>query len=225
MNAVLWKKIKGICNQKFKIVLLIVLPIVISVLLIMNPMPITNLSISLPLFNIIFCWCIMFNVEDFVYAEVVFGTGIRIWDMWLVNIGCIIVTGFVHTILQFVLIACFANACMYINLTIICKMLISFIIAFGLICFSTYYICDYSKKKNYISSIGGIFNIVILGYIVMTLGDVKLISLYLIPIGIVSVILAVFSIVMVYKYSKIENFINNIKKFSDVYENKNYLDE
>ncbi len=225
MTAVLWKKIKEISNQKFKIAILILLPIAISVLLIINPININNISSSLPLLNIILCWIIMFNIEDFVYAEVVFGTGISIWDMWLINIGCIIATGFFYTILQFTFIIYFTGIYQHINLIVICKMIISFITGFGLICFSTHYICDYSKKRNYISSIGGIFNFVILSYIVMTYCNATLISTHLLPLFIVSLILAVYSIVMVCKYSKIENFVNNVKQLSDGYDNKNYIEE
>ena len=169
MTAVLWKKIKEISNQKFKIAILILLPIAISVLLIINPININNISSSLPLLNIILCWIIMFNIEDFVYAEVVFGTGISIWDMWLINIGCIIATGFFYTILQFTFIIYFTGIYQHINAT--------------------------------------------------------LISTHLLPLFIVSLILAVYSIVMVCKYSKIENFVNNVKQLSDGYDNKNYIEE
>lgn len=225
MSAILWKKIKEISNQKFKIAIIILLPILISVSLILNPISFNRLCISLPLLNIILSWILMFSVEDFVYAEVVFGTGISIWDMWLLNIGCIIITGFIYTIFQFTFILFFIDINQHINLIFICKILISFITGIGLICFSTYYICDYSKKRNYISSIGGIFNFIVLGYILMTNGNVTLISSHLLPLFIVSFILAVFSIIMVYRYNKIEDFINNIKQLSDNYDNKNYIDE
>lgn len=225
MPAILWKKIKEIRNQKFKIAILILLPILISASLILNPISINKLCISLPLLNIILSWIIMFSVEDFVYAEVVFGTGISIWDMWLLNIGCIILTGFIYTMLQFTFILYFTEIYQHINISIICKMLISFIIGIGLICFSTYYICDYSKKRNYISSIGGIFNFIVLGYILMTYGNVTLISSHLLPLFIASFILTIFSLIMVYRYNKIEDFINNIKQLSDGYDNKNYIDE
>ncbi len=103
--------------------------------------------------------------------------------------------------------------------------IISMISGSGLIAFSTYYISDYSKTRNIISSIGGSFNLAILIYVIVTKGRAEIIYSNIVLLFGMSIILGVASIVMVCKYSRIEAFVNNIKKSSDSYNNKNYIDE
>lgn len=222
MDALLWKKLMEIKNQKIKIAVILVFPFLVGILLIIKPIQGTGLAVSLPLFNLMVCWLLMFSIEDFVYAEVVFGTGIDIWKMWSFNMMYIIVTAALYTGIEAVLIAFLGTENGRMDML---QLLFSFCCGCGLICFATCYISDYSKAKNYVSSVGGIFNFLILGYICMTYGKAALLEQYLNPLFVVSIVLAVLSIGSVYKFSRIEKFVNNIRQLSDGYENKNFIDE
>lgn len=222
MDALLWKKLMEIKNQKIKTAVILVFPFLISMILIMKPLQGDGLAVSLPLFNLIICWLLMFNIEDFVYAEVVFGTGIDIWKMWRFNMMYIISTAAFYVRIEIVMISVLGTGNYSIDIV---KLLISFGCGCGLICFATCYISDYSKLKNYISSIGGIFNFIILGYICVTYGKSDLLIKYLNPLFAMSIVLAILSIGIVYKLSRIEKFVNNIKQLSNGYEDKNFIDE
>ncbi|SET03369.1 hypothetical protein [[Clostridium] polysaccharolyticum] len=222
MDALLWKKFKEIKNQRIRTAVILAFPFLISIILIINPVHGVGLSASLPLFNLMICWLLMFNIEDFVFAEVVFGTGINIWKMWCFDMLYSIITAAFYTGIEILLLSVLGAGNYRIDIV---KLFVSFCCGCGLICFATCYICDYSKLKNYISSIGGIFNFLLLGYICVTYGQAVWLIKYLNPLFAVSIILAVFSIVIVYKFSRIEKFVNNIRKLSDGYENKNFIDE
>lgn len=222
MDALVWKKLMEIKNQKMKIVVILAFPFLISRFLIIKPIQGAELAVSLPLFNFIVCWILMFSIEDFVYAEVVFGTGINIWKMWRFNMMYIIVTAALYTGIETVLVSFLGVENCRIDWL---QLIISFCCGFGLVCFATCYISDYSKVKNYISSAGGLCNFVILGYICMTYGKATLLVKYLNPLFALSIILAVFSVGIVYKFSRIEKFVNNVSQLSEGYENKNFIDE
>ena len=142
--------------------------------------------------------------------------------MWRFNMMYIIVTAALYTGIETVLVSFLGVENCRIDWL---QLIISFCCGCGLVCFATCYISDYSKVKNYISSAGGLCNFVILGYICMTYGKATLLVKYLNPLFALSIILAVFSVGIVYKFSRIEKFVNNVSQLSEGYENKNFIDE
>lgn len=225
MSALFWKKMKEICNHRVRLIITIISPIISTIWIVMNPIEIKYLVFSLPLFNIFLFWLLLFSVEDFVYAEVVLATKIKIKDMWITSIAMISLVSLVSVLIEFFVILLIANRFNEVTIVTIIDFIMAYIIGLGLLAFSTYYISDYSNQRNIVSSVGGVINLLILGYIIINNGAIEIIYSNKILMFCVSIVLFLYSYLIVCKFSCAERFIVNIKKIGQAYDNHQSIDE
>lgn len=225
MKALYWKKFKEIENSKKKVLFIAVLLIAVTGFLIVVPINTNYLMYGLPLFNGLVFWILFFSVEDFVFAESILGTKLSIKDMWFSSILLFNLVSFLISLIQIAIITVSLNRFNDIGVECIFHIFVAFLTAGGLTAFSTYYISDYSKMRNFISSIGGIVNVIILAYILMQSGKISLLYKYRIYLCGISILLLGYSVVMVFYKSSSEKFVNNIKKLGQAYDNVKTLDE
>lgn len=225
MGAILWKKNKELMNNKKKLFLVFLILVVTMVVLIVNPIELRDTVFGLPVFNSILFWLLLFSIEDFVYAEGVLGTNITIKEMWIGNIIMINLFSFISSVVQSAIILRITNKLGQITFINFFDGISAFVIGLGLVAFATFYISDYSKIRNIVSSVGGIINIAILGYMVVVSGNLNKVYQYRFYVLVISILLSGFSVISVYNFSSSEKFIMNIKNLGQAYDNASNIDE
>lgn len=225
MGAILWRKNKELMNNKKKLLFLMILMVILTIMIIFRKIEVQDIMFGIPIFNCMLFWLFLFTVEDFVYAEGVLGTKIIIKDIWLGNMFLINIFSFIFSFIQVIIFLIVNNKWGGLSFINILDFIIAFIIGTSLIAFATFYISDYSKMKNIISSIGGVVNIAVFIYILIAKGNLSNIYEYRFYLFIISVVLLGFSIIIVDKYSNTEKFIMNVKNLGQTYDNASTLDE
>jgi hypothetical protein len=224
MNALFWKKNKELLNSK-KFIVVLFISAIITVFMIIRPIELNKLIFGLFLFNSLLYWIILFSIEDFIFAEAILGTKIAIKDIWLNNIIVNNLYSFIGAIIQLTIVLGVTNRLKDIEFINILDCIMSIMIGFGLTAFSTFYISDYSKIRNLISSIGGIINILLFFYMISVRGNIYILYENRYYVLTVSLILLLFSARFVLKFTNSEKFIINIKKIGQAYDNSKSIDE
>ncbi|HWT73195.1 MAG TPA: hypothetical protein VN258_00510 [Mobilitalea sp.] len=225
MRALLWKKEKELSTNIIRVIASAILPIIILVSMILQKYSFIEIMVLLPMVTIILLWMALYSIEDIVFAEVVLGTNITFKDFWLFNLLFESMIGLVYSFI----LGLFTYLLRYhdtsINFNTLLQIVISFVNGFGLIAFATFYISNYSKVRNMISSIGAIFNISIIVVVFATPNIARLLIEYRYLLLLASVLLTITSYLAVTKFSNIEDFIVNIKKMGQAYDNSRSIDE
>ncbi|BCJ92728.1 hypothetical protein acsn021_02970 [Anaerocolumna cellulosilytica] len=225
MGALCWKKGKEILTNKIKLVVSLFLPVLVFGWIVYNKNTMENIFFIFPLVSILLFWLVMFSIEDYIYTEAILGTNVTLKDVWVSNLFLTTFVGFFYSLVLSIIYLVFTNQMHVIfEIGFLVNMMSGLIIGGGLVAFSTFYISNYSKLRQTISSIGSIGSLALL--VVLLLTDQKMIILE--NKSLLVMILAVtglLSFVVVDKYSSPEAFLCNIKKLGQVYEDKQTTDE
>lgn len=226
MKAFLWKRLLTIKDSKVRLYLFLLIP-PMYFFFIQSKVNIDNIIAYFPLICTLFLSLVHWNVEDLIYSENIIATILNKKIIWKSNFIFIVFSGYIYsTIIMclglLILKLVFGNN-ISINILPCIQYIVSIFIAVVIISLSTIYYCDFSKTKQYFSSIFSISNLLSL-LIFYYFGNRISISIVNIVISlIISVILFIIANRLV-NLSSNETLIRNIQLLSDGYTN-NVLNE
>lgn len=233
MEAIMWKKIKELKKNKIRMAAFIALPIVILSWLIFENVPFKYIVAYFPMIIVLLYSIITFSIEDFIFAEVVLSTNITIKKMWLSNIIFILFSGYFYSnILIIITNLCRNNLIGIYNISqfsfnndYIIKNLGCILLSAGFLSFSTFYISSYSYIRQIISSIGSIINIVLIGAPILFPSCFNILAEYNLLLYSISIILIIFSYLIITYLSNPEELIVNLQNLGKTYESTQTIDE
>ncbi|MBS4535128.1 hypothetical protein GOQ29_05780 [Clostridium sp. D2Q-14] len=223
MEALIWKRLKEIKGSKTKTITYYLLPFIYGgILLIMN-VP-QDIIVGYYCFGIILMTSLFhWNVEDIIYSEVLLSTNISPFKFWITNSLLISIIGFIYSMI-ILLVFSFIYYIFSGNIFGGCIIpfiqgFVNFFMGLAMISIATLHYVDFSKIKQYLTSILGIINFIfpfihIFFYKYLEV-SYKMIGMYLLS-GIIMMIIVIFIAIK----SKKENLIRNTKKLVNMYQSQ-----
>ena len=157
MNALLWKKLHELKNNKAKIIILLLLPVLYIILLLKLKIDVNlitayyTLAITLP------CSGFLFESLDVLSSEVLLASDISIKQIWRFNVYFSVITNFLYSLI--VLISAILLLKINIGLYSIFQNISNVVISISLVSGSILYFCDYTKIKKTVGLIFGLPNL------------------------------------------------------------------
>ncbi|MCB2362193.1 hypothetical protein [Clostridium estertheticum] len=224
MNALLWKKVNEMKQNKYRMGALIIVPILFLVILLINKRQLRYIVSYFPLMIILLNAVIMFSIEDLVMSEIIFATRLSIKKIWEFNIFIITISGYIYSniiLLVYILI----NGLGSISIGDFFNNLFCIVIGCGLIGFSTLHLSDYSTVKQWVSSIGAVFNLILMIALLAIPFMLEILTRYEYNLVAASLFMFLISyLILRFKSSK-ENLIINVQSLSKVYSDTQTIDE
>lgn len=228
MKALLWKKVKEIKRNKVKLLAALMLPIIMLGWMLILKINFKYIVSYFPLMVILLDSVILFSIEDFVFAEVILCTNIKIKDIWGSNIIFLNLIGYVYSnilILLSVFLCKYIDLSCTINYISIIQNLSCILVGIGFLAFSTVHVSSYSYFRQILGSIGAIINIM---FFIAPMVYPKVFLFYdrfSLVILLAAMILFVISYLIVTFLSKTEELIKNLQSLNKTYKDTQTIDE
>lgn len=162
MYAILWRKIKGLSYNRWRLLLFLVLPFAIFGLFYYRGISVDNLIAVFPYIFTGVCTIVFFSIEDLIFSEVILATPIKIKEIWLVNTMfdfCVFTIYGELALTVSVLGLYLLNVISGISLVSITFNMVSLFFVVAMLLASTIHFSDYSKFSQYAASIFAIVNV------------------------------------------------------------------
>lgn len=164
MNALLWKRYKEIRKNKIKLFIALVFPIIYFILLKVFSVPdyiiVSYFSMSCMLIGNLAHW----NVEDLVHGETLLTTPLTPFKLWLANWMLVTISGFIIAQLYLLIISLgslmFEGRLYSVYLHHFGNNISISFLGFSLLAAATVHNVDFTKWKQYLTSVFSIFNFV-----------------------------------------------------------------
>ncbi|WP_194191479.1 hypothetical protein [Clostridium chrysemydis] len=218
MNAILWKKIKAMKNQKIKLVISILLPILLQFIYYVKGIDINLIVGFMPYISVSIGAILLFNIEDLLYSEVILGTPLTLKRIWTINATIIVTISVVYCELILVGLLILTSSFSIITFKAIIMNLISILLSLGLILMSTIHWKNYSKGNQYLASVFALINFV--SPFAFLFYANYLININLIGYFIISILLIILG-TLYFKAGNAEELIINAEEFITSYDNQN----
>lgn len=223
MTALMWKKFKEIRESKIRLFIILIFPLVYFILLtgfsVPRPIIVAYFSLACMLIGNLAHW----NIEDLVHSETLLTTPLTPFKIWFTNCLMVTASGFICAQIYLVIISLgffvlwkevyISNVYLYLD-----NLILSFL-GFSLIATASVHHIDFSKSKQYLTSIFSLFNFIFpfTPFLLAAYFPTDMQTMILVFIA--SVLLLGFVLFVAVK-SKREKLVLNIQKLSEAYEIK-----
>ncbi|WP_379146707.1 hypothetical protein [Paenibacillus sp. sgz500992] len=160
MRALMWKKYSEFQRSKVRVLVFFILPVAYLFLLLILNIKTENVVAFYSLSVILLQTFVFFSIEELVSTEVILATNTSIKKIWLVNLVCTTVIGFIYSNI-ILWIAVLSGPFLFdidFNITsqAILQNVLNIVVGASIIGFSTIHFADYSKLKQVLASAAGL---------------------------------------------------------------------
>ncbi|OWR29890.1 hypothetical protein CDO73_12460 [Saccharibacillus sp. O23] len=221
MRALLWKRWIEFKSSKIKILFLIFSPIIYYFLLINLSLSSTIAIAYFPLCTILISNYAHWNVEDLIHGESLLVTSLNPFILWwsnclFVSLSSIIYSIFLLFLFNFPVFSMYGTS-YTLSLNSCTQSMALSVLGIGLIAISTVHNTDFSKFKQYFTSIFGILNFFI-PLLPFLIGFYLPLNLLTTVLSLVIGITLTFCSIVIARKSTREKLVINIQKLSEAYE-------
>ncbi|MGH4123318.1 MAG: hypothetical protein ACREV6_10375 [Clostridium sp.] len=215
MSAILWRKIKIITTSKLKVFIFFINPFIILPLFYYRQINIESIVVIFPYIFTGICTMLFFSMEDLIFSEVILATPITLKKIWVTNALFTLVVAFVYaeiTLAIFIFTLHSLNLIQGLSILSIILNVSGIFFTFGMLLASTLHLSDYSKSKQYFSSVFAGINVLV-AFVFIIKGDILNVTFNVLIIVLVATILLVTISFMLFKNGNKERLIINTQSF------------